>query len=305
MEKKELKEAIAGIMKDKTQREALAQLIIEYVQPNHLSVDVIGMLLNSRSLNPGDALVKKVRKGIKVHTWVPGSIGLKSEITVSERINYILDSAIVGVLANEWDLESGELGTIESIRTEAQAKLRDYYLAKVFTMLSSVWSAVNTPSNYTNVGAPLTVTALDNMIQTINNTTSGAKAIVGVRSALQPITKFGAFWSTQAGLAGTVAPVQTQLEEVMRTGWLGQYSGVPIIALKQEYDSPETYSALLPTDKVLVIGENVGEFVTFGAERSKEWTDFEPTPPYWHLDIVQQFGIIVDNAQGIGVLKVT
>lgn len=33
MEDKELKEAIAGVMKDKTQRDALAQLLVEYIQP--------------------------------------------------------------------------------------------------------------------------------------------------------------------------------------------------------------------------------------------------------------------------------
>src|SRR5512133_3476285 len=115
MDELKFKEAVAELMKDKSQREALAQLIVEYVQPNHITTDFIGMLLNTRSLQPGDALVKKICKGIRVHTWVPVSISLKAEITVSERINYILDANIVSVLANEWDLESGEIGTVQSI----------------------------------------------------------------------------------------------------------------------------------------------------------------------------------------------
>ena len=49
------------------------------------------MLLNTRSLKPGDSLVKKLRKGIEVRTLVPGSIHLASEVTVSERVNYVLD----------------------------------------------------------------------------------------------------------------------------------------------------------------------------------------------------------------------
>lgn len=294
------KEAVSAILKDKN-REALAQLIIEYVQPNHITTDFIGMLLNTRSLSLNDALVKKVRKGITVHTWVPGSISLKSEVTVTERINYILDAAIVSLLANEWELESGEIGTVSDLRTEALAKMRDYYLNKVFTALGTIWTEANTPSNFTDCGGAINQTALDDMIERINQTTPGAKAIVGVRSALTPILKFAGFFTD--GTHSTEVP--ENVREVMQTGWLGKYMGVPIVSLNQIYDNPEDYNALLPTDKILIVGENVGDFITYGPEKSKEWTDNEPTPPYWHLDIVQQFGMLIDNAQGIGVLKVS
>jgi hypothetical protein len=301
MEDKEFKEAVAGIMKDRNQREALAQLIIEYVQPNHITGEIMGYLLNTRALNPGDALVKRVRRGIEVRTWVPGSMSLKSEMTLTDRINYVLDSAIVSVQANEWELESGEIGTIADIKREAGLKLKDYFINKTFTALSTVWTAANTPSNYVDCAGELTQTALENMINRINQTTSGAKAIVGMKSALMPLTKFGP-WSANG--SDKVASL-TVLDEIMRTGWLGSYMGVPVVGLNQVWDNPEDYNALLPTERILVIGENVGEFITYGPEKSKEWSDMRPTPPYWNLDIVQQFGIIIDNAQGIAVIKVT
>ena len=80
---KEVKEAIASLMKDKNQRDALAEMIVEYVQPNHITTDFVGMLLNTRNLKPGDSLVKKLRKGIDVRTLVPGSIPLASEINMT------------------------------------------------------------------------------------------------------------------------------------------------------------------------------------------------------------------------------
>lgn len=299
MEEKVFKEAIASLLKD-GKREALAQLLVEYVEPNHLTTDFTGLLLNSRSLNPGDALVKKVRKGIKVRSLVPGSIHLASEITVSDRINYVLDGADVKVTYNLWELESGEIGTVESIRAEMQAKLRDFYLGKVFTALTTVWTAVNTPNNFTNVGGALTATALENAIDRINQTTSGVKAVVGTRAALAPITKFGAFWSDGV----TTAWVPENIREIMQTGFLGRYYGAPIIALDQIYDNPEDYNALLPTDKVLVIGEGVGEFITYGDVRTKDYEDMRPTPPQWYLELYQQFGMIIDRADGIYVIKV-
>lgn len=199
---------------------------------------------------------------------------------------------------NMWELESGELGTVESIRSEMMAKLKDYYLGKVFTALSTVWTAVNTPSNFTSVGGSLTATALENAIDRINQTTSGVKAVVGTRAALAPITKFGAFYTDGTN----VADVPDNIREIMRTGFLGQYYGARIIALDQVYDNPEDYNALLPTDKVLVLGENVGEFITFGDVFTKQWNDMRPTPPQWYFELYQQFGLLVDKVDGIYVI---
>jgi len=36
--------------------------------------------------------------------------------------------------------------------------------------------------------------------------------------------------------------------------------------------------------------------------RTKQWEDMNPTPPQWMLELYQQFGMIIDNAQGIYVL---
>lgn len=300
MDEIKLKESVAALLKDKNQRDALAALLVEYVQPNHITTDFVGMLLNTRALKPGDALVKKVRKGIIVRTLVPGSIHLSNELTVTDRINYILDGADVKVGFNQWELESGEIGTVESIRAEMLAKLRDFFQNKVFTALTSVWTAVNTPNNYTSVGGAINPTVLKAAIDNINQTVGGVKAVVGVRSALTPITEFGGFWTDPS--TGATGAIDSQLETVMREGWLGRYYGAPIVAINQIWDNPEDHATMLPTDKVLVIGQNVGEFVTFGDVKSKMWDDNRPTPPYTFLELWQQFGLIVDNAQGIHVL---
>ena len=65
---------------------------------------------------------------------------------------------------NLWELQSGEIGTIADIRREMQSKLTDYYVNKAFTALTNIWTASNTPSNYTSVGGSLTATALKNAI---------------------------------------------------------------------------------------------------------------------------------------------
>jgi len=295
---KKINEAIASMMSDPRERDALAEILVEFIQPNHITADFISGLLNTRRLKPGDSLVKKVRKGIDVRTLVPGAVHLASEITVSERMNYVLDGADVKVTYNQWELEGGEIGTIQDIRREMAAKLNDYYINKVFTALSTVWTAANTPSNYTSLGTAVTATALEDAINYINQTTPGAKAIVGARAAVTPITKFGAFWTDGTN----VGYDPNDIQQIRQTGWLGKYYGVPVKAVEQVWDNPEDWNALVPTDKVLIIGEGVGDFITYGDVKTKQWSDMNPTPPQWMLEIYQQFGLIIDNAMGIYVI---
>jgi hypothetical protein len=298
---KELQDAVASLIKDSGKRDALAQMIIEYANPGHIGTDFIGMFLNTRALQPGDQLVKKMRKGIKVRTLVPGAIHLKDEITVSERMNYILDGAVVSVGANAWELDSGELGSVSEIRSEMLAKLRDFYFGKVFTALSTLWTAGSNATNFTLVGGDITAVALKNAIDYINQTTGGVRAVIGTRAALTPITTFGASYSD--GTDNYI--VAENIREIMATGWLGRYYGAPILAVEQVYDNLDDYNTMIPTDKVVVIGQNVGEFITYGDIKYQEWTDPRPIPPYWTLSLYQQFGMIIDKAEGIFVLDVS
>ena len=149
------------------------------------------------------------------------------------------------------------------------------------------------------VGGVITNTALETAINQINKTTSGAKAIVGSRAALTPITKFAAYWSRNNS---NYDASQTRMDQILKSGWIGEYYGVPLKVVEQTYDNPMDYNKQVPEDKILVIGETVGEFITYGDVKSKQWTDMAPTPPQWFLEIYQQFGLIIDNAMGIYVL---
>jgi hypothetical protein len=296
----EIKKAVAELIQSGN-RDALAEFIVEYVSPGEITTDFISMLLNTRTLKPGDSLVKKLRKGIEVRTLVPGSVHLASEITVSDRVNYVLDGADVKVTYNEWELESGELGTVEEIRAEMAKKLREYFYRKIFSALSTVWNATNTPNNFTTVSGSVSDTVLINAIDRINSTTGGVKAVVGVRSAMNPITKFAAFWAKDAS---TVGYSPNLIERIMQDGMLGSFYGAPLIAIDQVYDNLEDYNPMIPTDKILVIGENVGEFILYGEPKWKQYTDPRPTPPQWFLEVYQQFGLMIWNAQGIYVIKI-
>lgn len=299
---KKFKEAYAALAKDANQREALASLIVEYIDPNHLTENIVGLFLNTRRLKPGDALIKKVRSGIEVRTLVPGSIHLASEITVTDRINFMLDAADVKVRANLWELESGELGTVQDIRSEMLANLTDFYINRVFTCLANVWSAANTPLNYAAVGN-LNAATLRGAIDWINYTIGGGvRAVVGTRLGLAPITQFAGFHVDP--VANSTWGNVDAIREIYKTGWLGSWYGANIVAIDQVWNDPVNYQPMIPNRYVVVIGENVGEFFLYGEPKWKQWEHMDPTPPDWLVEVYQQFGLIIDNAMGIFVIDV-
>jgi len=298
---KKFKEAYAAMAKDPAQRHSLASLIVEYIDTNHITENIISLFLDTRHMEPGDMLVKKVRSGIEVRTLVPGSIHLASEITVTDRLNYMLDGVDIKVRANQWELESGEIGTVESIRKEMMAQLSDAYIRRIFTAGANIWNAVNTPLNYA-VSVPLTAAALRTGIDRVNYAVGKAKAVVGTRLALAPITQFAGFHvdATTANVWGNAEAIS----EIYKTGWLGQWYGVPIVALDQVWNDPVNNAPQLPNNRVGIWGEHVGEFITYGEPKWKEWTHWDPTPPDWLIEVYQQFGMIIDRADGIYVIRV-
>lgn len=296
--KEELKKDVAALLQT-GDRQALAELIVEYIDPTHLTGDIMNQIMETRSLNVGDLLIKKVRKGIRVYTLVPGSVHPASELTVTDRANYVLTGNHVRVTINDWELASGEVGSVEKIRGEMQSTLRDSHFNRVFNALSSIWTVGNTPNNYVNVGGPVTASALEDAIDQVNEFGGGVRAVLGARSVMTPISKFGAFWDDGGS---TIAPVDSQLEEVMKNGRLGRYYGANLVMFDQIYDNPEDYNPLLPADKILVIGNSIGDFITYGSPIYEQWLNPEVTPSQWNLKLYQQIGMIVDNAQGLYVI---
>lgn len=298
-----VKLALASLSQTEASRKALAGAIIEWVKPNQIATDVVGLFLNTRQLQAGDMLVKRLRKpGIRVRKYVPGTIHLHDEIAVSDRVNYVLDGHVVKVMVNMWDLERGELGTVQDIRQDMVNSLTKFFAMKVFYALSTVWNSTNTPDNYTEVSGSLSKAALDDAIDRINYRAGSVRAIVGVKNSLLPITEFAGYSTYD----GHKQYSDTILTEALSNGWIGRYRGVSnIIGLEQQWDNPEDNTPMIPEQYVLVVGGNAGEFVTFGDVMWKDYVDNRPTPPYFVLEAVVQWGLVVDWAENIFVIKIT
>lgn len=324
----EYRKALAELAR--VDKRAFAEIITEYVDPVYISTDLMGQFMTTRTLNHGDILVKRFKGKYHVQQIVPGQITLGEQITVRDKaVSMNLDILAAKAEYNVLELEhGGPQFTPETVRSDVQKALQERLLLRSWNALGNIWKASNASaltisgsgnSNYLSASSgPLTSTLLDTAIDHVNYWSGGVRAIIGTESALAPLTTFGQYKLISGSNSDAYVTINGQPAGTFQnvspygTGSKGveSYRGVSnIVRIPQIFDNTEYPPVpLLPTDFVLVVGENVGEFITYGGPQYKEFVDNRPTPPYWNYETWIQFGMMIWNAKGIvkiGEISVT
>lgn len=308
--------ALASIMRSihtPEGQKAFSALIYEIVTPNRLSLDVFNTFLPTRQLQVGDVLVKKLNTygGIRARTMVPGTNHLADQMTFpKETYTYQIDYLIAKVRYSLWELQRAELWSIDDMRKEMASALIDELVVRIFALISSLWTAANTPSNYLSTSA-LTETALETMIEQILYKAGDVRAIIGTRAALLPIYKFNGIFEHKVLADGTTSnpnafAVPAILEQWKRTGRLTDFRGIPLVELPQifKHTADGYYTALLPANEIHVIGADAGEIILYGDVTTQEYTDDKTEPPEFAMSMWRGFGMVVDAPESIGIIKI-
>jgi len=288
-------------------RSAFAQIITEVIEPNHLSLDILSTFMNTRTLNPGDQLSRKVRRGVPVRTFVPGTTHLADQIAVRDVLVHAIEHIVAKVRYSYWELRRGELGTMDTFRQDMQNAMIDEMISRAFSLLSTVWTDFNSGTHYTNAASTgITKTNLTAAMEVVLKYSGSIRAIVGPRAALLPLYESMGIVTHTIDTTTHVIGLQGILDQWTRTGSIREFKGAPLIELPQIYK--RTYDQfeepLIPEDKVLVIGENAGEFVLYGGVETQEHVDTNIEPPEYSLAMWRGFGMIVDRPENIAVIKV-
>jgi hypothetical protein len=320
----EVRTALAELAKK--DRSAFAAVITEYVDPVFLTFDLMAQFMDTKEMQFGDILVKRFRGKYNVQQIVPGQITLGQQVQVRDKAMSInLDILSAKAEYNTLELDNGGPSfTPETVRSDIQKALNEKLLLRTWNALGNIWNASNASaltlpnssySNFIDCAGPLTATALDNAIDHTNYWSDGVKSIIGTEAALAPLTTFGQYKIiSNANNVGNYVTTNGQpaltFENVSPFGAnkaVESYRGVNnIVRIKQIFDTSEYPPIpLLPSDFVLVVGDNIGQFITYGGPQYKEYTDNRPTPPYWNYETWIQFGMMIWNARGITKLKVT
>lgn len=304
----------------RTDRSAFAEIITEYVDPVYLTLDIASTFMNTREIQLGEVFVKRFKGKYHVQQIVPGQITLSEQITIKDKaVATNLDILAAKAGYNTLELQNGgPQFTPETIRGDVQKALQEKILMRTWDALANIWNSGNSSaltitgsstSQYIDAGGPLTSSALDAAIDHVNYWSGSVRSIIGTEAALAPLTTFGQYQIISGSnsdnyVAQNGQPALT-IQNVSPFGngskAVETYRGVTnIVRVKQIFDNTEyPPKPLLPTNFVLVVGDDIGEFFTYGGPQTKEYTDMNPTPPYWNYETWLQFGMMIWNARGI------
>lgn len=298
-------------------RSAYAEVVIDVVQPNQLTLDLFSAFMPTVSLNVGDEWGRRVKRGrYPVRTMVPGSKHLTDVTSYVEQYATFYDRLIAGTSHSLWEIQNGEVGTVEQMRTDLRADIFSELVSKVFNILATAWNETDTPDNFEDVGGPLTQTALDSMIEAMLDNGQNVTGIMGTRRALRPLYTFAQYREFELSGTNTDAvgfAVDQAFNEFTNSRRVSRYTGIPVIELAQVSSrrfAPGATSGdlrgerLLPDNRVIILSEDVGQIATFGETTYQDYTDPQTQPPNYVLHCWQAYGMRVDNMEGIGVLAV-
>lgn len=320
----EYRRALAELAR--TDRRAYAEIITEYIDPVYLTLDIAKAFMDTKEMVPGDILVKRFVGKYHVQTIVPGQITLGEQVIVRDKaMSIALDIIAAKAEYNTLELANGGPDfTPERVRSDVKKALQENVLLRTWNAIANIWTPANagaltitgsSTSNYISAGGALTSTALDAAIDHVNYWSGSVRAIIGTESALAPLSTFGQYQiisgaNTDSYVVQNGQPALT-FQNVSPYG-IGSkavetYRGVSnIIRIPQIFDNTEyPPRPLLPTDYVLVVGQNIGQFITYGGPQYKEYIDNRPTPPYWNYETWLQYGMMIWNAKGLVKIQTT
>lgn len=318
MNRDEFLRAVASAAKEAgtTNGSAYAQLIIENIEPNRLTTDILNVVMPVRQLQPGDRLVKRTRTyGMPVRTFVRGTHHMADQLPPPREIETVFREEIIAKVAYAlMEIRRGELYTLEQIRTALQNALADEVIRRLDGLLATIWNPTNTPDNYATVSTAVDETTLEDMVETILDTSGSVRAIIGTRKALLPVYKFAGIHE-QLKLNSSPAtdsnpnafPINSILEEWARTGRLTSWRGIPLVVvpqqLKRTYDDFDT--KLVRDDIIKVVGDDVGEAINFGGvEVEEKTTNDKDFAPEWTMAAKREFGAYIDYPERLGIIQI-
>lgn len=306
-------------------RAAYAEVITEYVDPVYLTLDLASTFMQTKEMQFGEMLRRQFRGKYHVQQIVPGQITLGEQITVRDQaLSYNLDILSAKAAYNTLEtLHGGPVYTPENVRSDVNKALQEKVLMRGWNALANIWNAGNASaltiagsanSNFLDASGPLTSTVLDAAIDHVNYWSGKVRTIIGTEVALAPLSTFGQYrlisgtnTDNYVAINGQPAGTFNNVSPIGAPYGVENYRGVSnIVRLPQIFD--ETVfpkRPLLPNDYVLVIGEDIGQFITYGGPQTKEFIDNEPTPPYWNYETWLQFGMMIWNAMGVVKIAVT
>lgn len=314
MDKSKLKIALAEaamtIGTSPMARSAFAQIITEVINPVHLSLNAISSFMNVRTVPAGTVVEGRVRTTLPVRVFVPGTEHLADQIFTRNIYQMQTEELISKIRYPLRELQRGDIVTVDSLRQEMSKAIIDEFVAKAFSLLSTVWVPYTHSlwgSFYTDASATgITEEILDTAVEQVLKSSSSVRGIIGTRAALYPLYKTGGVVEHTVGGDTTVLGIPNILEEWKRDGKISRFHGNTLVELPQVYrKAAGNYDVpLLPDQYILVVGAEAGEFILQGDFETQEHVDTSIEPPDYSLAMWRRYGMLVNQPESVAIIKI-
>jgi len=293
-ERRDLREKLAAVNREAaanwdnaTWRREMAQELTETIYWGFEHENLLGLFANVENAPfDGRVFVKEVR-GLRAF-WVARGGYIEASTIHAEVIEVPRDTIGFHVYEMEDKLRTNFGETQASLvdlgtqRMDAEVNLR---------VLRLFQAAVPSSSAYYISGAGLSLSALNQGLREVRDTTLGANVTIIGRATMtdQIIDKILGSGTNGAGF------LPETNEQLLRQGVLGVYRGARIITLKNYLD--DTNTAFFPANELYVVGQDASKFAFWGGLLSKEFTEEDNW--YWHYLARRDFGGVVHRPNRI------
>lgn len=277
---------VTPLLENEAGRKAVAELIVNYVSNQIEQQDLSELVLDKQTIQLGQIYEWIHRSKLKAYWHEPGSYAPRTQMTQrSFRIPTKMISAHPEYELGQ--LAAGRYGTVADQIAAAKDAILGEINAMVFnTLKGSITSAKQNYSAVTLVsgsGSAATnvaafKTALDTAIRWCKDHPGGVRAIIGRAPILDYIMDFD---NTKNNVFSP-----SIVDTIMRDGVIGQYRGVPIIALPQWED--QFGKPTIPSNEVLVVGKGVGKVIF--EDTMTQLNDIDINEGIWHVKISVRVG---------------
>jgi hypothetical protein len=285
----ELRESI----EDPQAQHAIANKIVKYISDSIEQRDLASLILPKEVIPVGTSAEYAVPGKLKAYWHEPGSYAPRTAMTqkiftvptwmVSSHPEYEISQ-----------IEAGRYGSVADQVKAAREAILGAINARVFSTLSG--SIATTDANYTTCAGGLTKSALDEMINYVEDQYGSVKSIIGRRNLLYKILDFGTTSNVDSGVFS-----DSIKDQVFKTGKIQAYRGIPLVGLPQWRDGFGKLT--IPQDTILIVGEDVGKYVVNQELRSKDAIDVDNL--VWHIHLYMKVGCAVFFPERMAKLVVT
>lgn len=286
---KKASEAQKSLFTSSDGRAELAELIRVYNEDHWNKHDITPLVFDKKTFKYGERpLFKTHKKGIVAYRTARNSL-VPTSHNYEVEFEMTFDTLGVHVECSQLELKTGRLSSLADLIRGSQEAIETKRIEMVWETLAQTYNATSNKDNYIKTNTVNKV-ALDAAINQVRRKVGGRQTLMGDYMLMTEIEEFPEFKS-----------LEEVYKEIRDYGVLGTYRACKVVYLP-EIINPVSKKSIVPTDKIMVLGQKIGYSATLGESRADQKRNFEDQT--WEYRFEKDFGNVVTRPEGMAVVHI-